>query len=163
MPRRTKLEPHLTREQLTKLIRGTREHVAKQQLQVINFIMQGMTQREVAQRCDYSTAWVHTIVRRYNQQGPEALRDHRKDNPGRPYRLSDEVRQEMRAMVQGPPPGGGMWTGPLLVSWVKERTGEEDIDNKRGWEWLRQLGCDNRLKRRRSKAASQRRQSRKVG
>jgi transposase len=155
MPRKTKLESHLTLKELKSLISSTRETVARQQLKVIYMIMEGMTQREVAEKSGYSTAWVHTIVRRFNQFGPEKLKDHRKDNPGRPYRLSPEVREEMKKLVSSPPSTGGLWTGPLLVEWVQARTGEEDIDKKRGWEWLRQLGCNHRLKRRRSSKKSQ--------
>ena len=55
----------------------------------------------------------------------------------------------MRLLVMKPPVQGGLWTGPLLVEWVRERTGDHEIDNKRGWEWLRQLNCKQRLKRRR--------------
>ena len=149
MPRRTKIEPHLTIKELEKRIRRTRESVSRQQLRVIYLLLQGKTQKEVAEKTGYSAAWVHTIVRRYNENGPFALRDHRRDNPGRPYRLSNEVREEMRQLVMKPPVQGGLWTGPLLVEWVRERTGDHAIDNKRGWEWLRQLNCKQRLKRRR--------------
>ena len=155
MPRRTRLEPHLSLDELKQRIRRSRESVTKQQLRVILWVMQGMTQREAAEKIGYSAAWVHAIIRRYNLEGPTALRDHRKDNPGRPYRLSAEVRAEMRELVSKAPEGGGVWTGPLLVKWARERTGDYEIDNKRGWEWLRQMNCKNRLKRRRSKRTKQ--------
>ena len=158
MPRKTHIEPHLSLEELKKKIRRCRETVARQQLRVIYWIMQGHTQKAVAEKTGYSAAWVHAIVQRYNEEGVEALRDHRKENPGRPYRLSDEVREEMRILVSKPPQSGGMWTGPKLVAWVRERTNDHDIDNKRGWEWLKQMDCKNRLKRRRTsrRAVSQR-------
>ena len=139
-------------EELERRLKSTRESVARQQIKVIIWLMKGLTQREVAERCSYSAAWVHTIVRRYNESGVKALRDHRRDNPGRPYRLTAEVRAEMRALVSHPPEGGGLWTGPLLVDWVRERTGDQTIDSKRGWEWLKQLGCKDRLKRRSQKS-----------
>ena len=148
MPRRTHIEPHLSLAELEKKIKSSREPVARQQMKVILLLMKGLTQKEVAHRCNYSAAWVHTIVRRYNEQGVKALRDHRRDNPGRPYRLSGEVRAEMKKLLEQPPQKGGLWTGPLLVEWVRERTGDDTIDSKRGWEWLKQLGCKDRLKRR---------------
>lgn len=152
MPRRTHIEPHLTLPELEKKLRGTREQVARQQLKVITLLLKGLTQKEVATRCGYSAAWVHTIVQRYNELGVEALRDHRRDNPGRPYRLSAEVRKEMKELLGKPPEGGGLWTGPRLVEWVRARTGDASIDSKRGWEWLRQLGCKDRLKRKPKRA-----------
>ena len=151
MPKRTILEPHLTLDEINVRIRKTRDSITKQQLKVIKYILTGMTQRKVAEKLNYSPAWVHTIIQRYNESGPNALRDHRKDNPGRPFRLSKQVRQEMKELVSHPPAKGELWTGPLLIEWVKERTGDDNIDPKRGWEWLRQLNCHDRLKRRRRK------------
>ena len=149
MPKRTTIEPHLTLDELNKKIRRSRDAITRQQLRVVKYVMTGMTQRKVAEKLGYSPAWVHTIIRRYNAEGPEALRDHRKDNPGRPFRLSKSVRDEMRDLVSVPPADGKLWTGPLLIDWVRERTGDYEIDPKRGWEWLRQLGCTDRVTRRR--------------
>ena len=153
MPRKTYIKPHLSLEELKLKIRRCRESVARQQLRVIYWIMQGHTQKSVAEKTGYSAAWVHAIVQRFNEGGTEALRDHRKENPGRPYRLSDEIREEMRILVSKPPQAGGMWTGPKLVAWVRERTNDKTIDNKRGWEWLKQMNCRNRLKRRRQRTS----------
>lgn len=155
MPKKTNLKPHLTLEELNQKIRKSKDPVKKQQLRVIKCIMQGMTQRKVAEKLGYSAAWVHTIIHRYNEVGPKALRDHRKDNPGRPFKLSKSIREEMRILVSEPPIEGGLWTGPLLIDWVKERTGDTEIDPKRGWEWLRQLECKDRLTRSRHKTRGQ--------
>ena len=148
MPKRTKIEPHLTIEELAYLIKRSKESVSRQQLRVIHLMMRGKTQKEVAQKIGYSAAWVHTIIHRYNKYGPKILRDHRKDNTGRPYKLSMQIREEMRELVSRPPQEAEVWTRPMLVKWVRERTGDQQINNKRGWEWLCQLNCTNRLKRR---------------
>jgi transposase len=155
MPRKTFIESHLTLEELRQRIRRTKQSVTRQQLRVIYWMLRGKTQKEVALKTGYSTAWVHAIVRRYNTEGPDSLRDHRRENQGRPYRLSKEVRDEMRAIVSRPPAGGGMWTGPLLVEWVRARIGDQDIDNKRGWEWLCQMNCKNRLRRKRTQRSDE--------
>ena len=151
MPKKTVIKPHLSLDEINKRIRRNRDMITRQQLRVIKYVMTGMTQRKVAEKLGYSPAWVHTIIRRYNNYGPEALRDHRKDNPGRPFRLSSQVRDEMKALVSAPPSVGQLWTGPLLIEWVRERTGDQEIDPKRGWEWLRQLECKDRVTRRRRK------------
>ena len=147
MPKKTVIKPHLSLEEINQKIRRSRDSITRQQLKVIKYILIGMTQRSVAEKLSYSPAWVHTIVHRYNEHGPQALRDHRKDNPGRPFKLSSSIRAEMKSLVSLPPKKGGLWTGPLLIDWVKERTGDENIDPKRGWEWLRQLDCKDRLTR----------------
>ena len=155
MPKRTRIEPHLTLDQLNLKIRRSRDSVTRQQLRVVKCVMIGMTQRRVAEKLGYSPAWVHTIIRRYNEDGPDALRDHRKDNPGRPFKLSKQIRDEMRELVSLPPPDGNLWTGPLLIDWVRERTGDAEIDPKRGWEWLKQLDCKARVTRRRKRKSQE--------
>jgi transposase len=151
MPRRTVIQNHLSPTELKKMSKRVSDPVAAKQAQVIYLISQGKTQKEVASNTGYSAAWVHAIVHRYNQEGGEGLKDRRQENPGRPYRLSAEIREEMKEVLKHPHPVHGLWTGPLLVEWVKARTNDEDIDNKRGWEWLRQMECNYRLTRKRQK------------
>jgi transposase len=151
MPRKTVIQNHLSSAELKKMSKRVSDPVAAKQAQVIYLLSQGKTQKEVAVNTGYSAAWVHAIVQRYNEEGGVALKDRRQENPGRPYRLSSEVREEMRSLLQHPHPTEGLWTGPLLVEWVKARTQDESIDNKRGWEWLRQMECPYRLTRKRQK------------
>jgi transposase len=131
------ITPHLSLEEINQKIRRSKDLISRQQLKVIKYVLTGMTQKRVAEKLGYSPAWVHTIIRRYNEHGPQALRDHRKDNLGRPFKLSNSIRAEMKTLVSTPPQEGVLWTGPLLIEWVKKRTGDKNIDPKRGWEWLR--------------------------
>ena len=54
--------------------------------------------------------------------------------------LDEEGQAELRAAVlEGPPPGGGMWSGPKVARWIEERTGSEKVHLQRGWEYLRKV------------------------
>ncbi len=57
---------------------------------------------------------------RYHREGPGALPDRRHPNPGRKPKLSPEESQALLQVLEGPPPDGGLWTGPKLRAWVRE-------------------------------------------
>ncbi|WP_234559313.1 winged helix-turn-helix domain-containing protein [Thermus tengchongensis] len=63
-------------------------------------------------------------MRRYNLQGPEALRDGRHNNPGARPKLTPEETLRVLQALEGPPPDGGLWTGPKLQRWVAEHLGK---------------------------------------
>jgi transposase len=94
---------------------------------------------EVAGMVGYSEKWTREIARRYESEGVQGLGDRRHGNPGARERalLDEEGRAELRAALQGPPPGGGMWSGPKVARWIEARTGLEKVHVQRGWEYLR--------------------------
>jgi len=74
-------------------------------------------------------------VRRYNLEGPEALKDKRHQNPGQKPKLTPEEQGKVlevplgcrgpKAALQAPPPDGGLWTGPKLRDWVERELGKK--------------------------------------
>ena len=95
---------------------------------------------EVARMVGYSEKWTRQIKRRYDSEGVEGLGDRRHRNPGARQRalLDEEGQAELRAAVlEGPPPGGGMWSGPKVARWIEERTGSDKVHPQRGFEYLR--------------------------
>jgi transposase len=96
---------------------------------------------EVARMVGYSEKWTREIARRYESEGVEGLGDRRHGNPGARERalLDEEGQAELRAALEGPPPGGGMWSGPKVARWIEARTGSEKVHVQRGWEYLRKV------------------------
>ena len=41
--------------------------------------------------------------------------------------------------VAGPPPDGGLWTGPKVAAWIGRETGRAHVHPQRGWAYLRRL------------------------
>jgi transposase len=98
--------------------------------------------REVARMVGYSEKWTREIARRYEEQGLEGLGDRRHGNPGAKKRalLDEEGQTELRAaLLEGSPPGGGMWSGPKVARWIEQKTGLEKVHAQRGREYLRKV------------------------
>jgi transposase len=97
---------------------------------------------EVARMVGYSEKWTREIAKRYESEGVEGLGDRRHGNPGAKERalLDEEGQAELReALLEGPPPGGGMWSGPKGARWIEQKTGLEKVHAQRGWEYLRKV------------------------
>jgi transposase len=98
---------------------------------------------EVAELAGYSTKWVKEIARRYEELGVEGLGDRRHTNPGAANRalLSEGQQRELQqALLEQPPPEGGMWSSSKVARWIERRTGRPNVRAQRGWEYLRKLG-----------------------
>jgi transposase len=86
----------------------------------------------------FTPAWGRTILKRYNAHGPDALRDGRRDNGSDPL-LLPEQRAELFTALQAEPPDGGLWSGPKVATFVRDRFGVE-VWPQTGWQWLKDLG-----------------------
>lgn len=126
---------------LERLYRRATDPVLRTHLLMVWRMSLGETLGEVAQMVGYSVKWTREVARRYEAEGLEGLGDRRHANPGARERalLDEEDQAELRAaLMEGPPPGGGMWSGPKVARWIAQRTGsEKKVHPQRGWEYLR--------------------------
>jgi transposase len=124
------------------LYRKATDPVLRTHLLMVWRISLGDSIREVAGAVGYSEKWTREIARRYEAEGVEGLGDRRHANPGaRERALLDEAGQvELREALAGPPPGGGLWSGPKVARWIEEKMGSERVHDQRGWEYLRKAG-----------------------
>src|ERR687897_2304073 len=123
MPKRIELSPHASTIELERLYKKARDPVERSHLQIVWLLSEGKRTEEVCEVTGYSPGWVRKIAHRYNERGVDALGDRRHSNPGAKERaLLDEAGEEelLRALA-GPPPGGGMWSGPKVARWIAKR------------------------------------------
>jgi len=139
MPKRLELSPHASTEELEHRYRKAKDPVERSHHQIVWLLGEGKTTEEVCEVTGYSPGWVRRVARRYNERGLEGLGDRRHANPGAKERalLDEEGQQELREALCGPPPGGGMWSGPKVARWIAERNGLEKVHAQRGFEYLR--------------------------
>ncbi len=128
MPKRIRVEDHLTTEELERRYRGRSDGVERTHYQIVWLLSQGKLTREVAGATGYSAEWIRQIAGRYNRLREQGLGDRRHRNPG----------AKDRALLS-PPTGGGMWNSRKVAEWIAGRIGRE-VGVQRGWEYLRLLG-----------------------
>jgi transposase len=124
------------------LYRNASDPVLRTHLLMVWRMSVGDPIREVARMVGYSEKWTREIARRYEFEGVEGLGDRRHANPGAKERalLDEEGQAELReALLEGSPPGGGMWSGPKVARWIEQKTGLEKVHAQRGWEYLRKV------------------------
>jgi hypothetical protein len=108
MPKTIKLEPHLDSQELENRYRKAHDPVLRTHYQILWLISEGKTTAQVMEATGYSRGWIQELARRYNRYGPEALGDHRHQNPGAKERalLSAEQQEELREAVAFEQRGG---------------------------------------------------------
>ncbi|HET8646626.1 MAG TPA: helix-turn-helix domain-containing protein [Vicinamibacteria bacterium] len=118
-----------------------------------------LTAEGAAQAVGLSDVWVRKLVHRYNANGPDGLADGRQGNGARP-KLTEAQQAELFAALQAEPPDGGVWTGPKVAAFARDRLGAA-VGNHTGWRWLRGLGFRLKVPRpRRPRAATAEQQRR---
>src|SRR5919199_3172485 len=142
MPKTIKLEPHLNSKELEDCYRKAHDPVLRSHYQILWLISEGKSTTQVMEVTGYSRGWIQQLARRYNASGPQALGDHRHQNPGARDRalLTAEQQEELKEALKKPPPDGGMWNSPKVGEWIEVRTGRAVSQKKqRGWEYLKRL------------------------
>jgi len=149
MPKRLELSPHASTEELERRYRKAKDPVQRSHHQIVWLFSEGRTTGEVCEVTGYSPGWVRKVARRYNERGVEGLGDRRHRNPGARERalLDEEGQAELREALKGPPPGGGMWSGPKVARWIARRNGLEQVHVQRGFEYLRKVGMSPQVPR----------------
>ncbi len=112
MPRRLTVASHLTVDELHARYRQATDPVARSHWQIIWLLAQGLPTAQVATATGYTPAGSRTLARRYNAGGPAALGDRRRANPGGVPLLRAGQQAQLAALLDGPAPAGGVWTGP---------------------------------------------------
>lgn len=139
---RLPIVPHLTPDEVARRYRTCRRGVEKTHWQVIWLLTRTdppPTPAAVGHQVGLTPAWVRTILRRWNAEGPDGLADRRAAANGGHAKLSIDRQLELWAALQQSPPDGGLWTGPKVAAYVRDRWGVV-ICKQTGWQWLRGLG-----------------------
>ena len=166
---RLPIVPHLSPEEIARRYRACRGGVEKTHWQVLWLLTRPgdpPTPAAVAAQVGLTPAWVRTILKRWNAEGPGGLADRRTDRNGGRHALSDEQRAALFEALQGRPDDGGLWTGPKVAAYARDRWGVT-VRPETGWRWLKRLGLSLQVPRPRNPAAAtgdeQRRWQRRPG
>lgn len=139
MGRRIRLEPHLTVDELARRYRAAKEPHERSWWQILWLLAKGQTAAEVAASTGYSRYWIGQLVRRYNTEGPEAMRNRQYTHSHRAQPLlSPEQLAELAEAVRGPAPEGEYWIGRTVAAWISAKLGRH-VSVYLGWAYLVRL------------------------
>lgn len=141
MTRSLPLHPHLPAAEFAQRSRHAPTPVEARRWQLLALHADGLTVKHAARLVGLNYDYARRVIHRYNQEGPAALRDRRRElrAPGTRPLLTPEQQQDLAAAIQGPAPGGGLWTGPLVARWIAEKTCREQVAPQRGHDYLKRL------------------------
>jgi transposase len=137
-------------QRLESLYRKAADPVLRTHLLMVWRMSVGDSVGAVAEMVGYSKKWTKEIKRRYESEGVKGLGDRRHSNPGAKERalLDEEGQAQLRqALLEGSPPGGGMWSGAKVARWIEQRNGLEKVHDQRGFEYLRKVGMSPQVPR----------------
>jgi transposase len=132
---------HLDHDEIARRYRACRSGLEKTHWQILGLLTgpEAPTPEQVAGRVGLTPGWVRTILKRWNADGPSGLADRRVATNGGHSKLTTDQQVELWDALQRPPRDGGLWTGPKVAAYVRDRWGVA-VCKQTGWEWLRGLG-----------------------
>ncbi len=136
----TKIERHLSVEELEERYETASEPVAKSHFHAIWLLAVGYSVEQVAKLLSLSTRWVKALVKRYNEGGPSLLGDQRAGNGAEPRILTPEALAALKERIKTPPDDGGLWTGPKIARWLAKFHAVTSVCDQRGFDALVAIG-----------------------
>ena len=142
MPRKLKVKNHISSDELKARYRSSRDPVESRRWHLIWLVSGESTLTEAAQVLGLNYDYARSIVRVYNQEGANGLRNRRRERkPGLlKALLNPEQKAELAQRLTSPPDDGGLWSGPKVAQEIARMTGREKVWPQRGWDYLKRLG-----------------------
>lgn len=141
MPPKVQLKLHLSLQDLKNRYRQAKDTAEARRWHLLYLIAQQWTIKQAAQVVGLNYDYAKEIVRRYNQEGPDAVKNRSQKRRASVRSLLTLAQQEeLQKALQTPPPDGGKWSGPKVARWIAEKTGREHVWSQRGWDYLKRFG-----------------------
>jgi transposase len=134
------IKPHLGVAALERRYETAQEPIAKSHFHALWLLVSGFEIGEVAEILSFSTRWVRSLVKRYNEGGPDCLGDQRINNGTAPRILTPKALGALRERLKAPPDGGGLWSGPKIARWLAKYHRMISVHDQRGWDALIAVG-----------------------
>ena len=138
MPYILMVTPHLTAEEMVGRFKKCADPGERLRWQAVMLKSEGRTARDIADICKRREDWVRRTVHTYNDGGPDALIDGRRENGS--DRLLDEAKcAELAIALVGNAPDGGLWSSRKVARWIHDKTGTA-VTEHTGWLYMVRSG-----------------------
>jgi hypothetical protein len=134
----SKYQTRLNHEELEAHLAAATAPDERSRVQVLLYLAAGTPLAEIVALTGYRPRSIRQIAQRYLEIGADSLVDRRAFAQGVAPILSAEQQIELRTVLQGVPPDGGVWTGAKVAQWMTAKTGRP-VHRQRGLEYLRRL------------------------
>ena len=153
MPRRIKLQEHLSVQEMEGRYRKAKDAIERSQWQIIWLLAQGNSSAVVRQTTGYSLNWIRTIAARYNSEGPNGIGDGRHRNPGQKRLLNGAQEEALKGELMKAETEGNPWNSVQVAAWMSQVLGRK-VPQARGWEVLQRFNFKRKVPRPRHAKAS---------
>ncbi len=119
MGRHISVQPHLSIDELEHRYRTAKESNERTWWQILWLLAQGRTATELSAVIGYRAYWIGQIAKRYNEQGPDGMRNRRHTTSYRPAPvLSADLQAELRIAFSQAAAQNHNWTGTDVAVWM---------------------------------------------
>ena len=141
MAKKIHLSSHLSARELKERYRTSTDPVESRRFHLLWLLTQDYPLTQAARVVGLNRDYGYDLVRRYNQQGPDGLKNGRRQRTevGRKPLLSAAQQDQLRQRLQTPPEDGVQWSGPKVARWIEQVTGRQRVWDQRGWDYLKRL------------------------
>ncbi len=123
MPKPTALQHQNRPDELWSKYRKSTCSVERRRLQTVALLLEERSRREVIGVTKYARSSIADILRRYNAEGLQGLCDLRHQNNGRPGKLTDAQKIEIKTEIQRKIDDDFIWSGQELTNHIQDRYG----------------------------------------
>ena len=122
-------EAHFSSAELKTRYLSTLDKVERRRWHLLWLVSEQWTIKQAAKAVGINYDYALEIVKTYNKQGDEAVRNrHKGRKPNREKALLDETQlAQLRECLKKPPADQGIWTGPKVAQWIAQKTRREKI------------------------------------
>jgi transposase len=136
----TAIKSHLSVAELEHRYETAADPIGKSHFHALWLLSRGYDIEETAEILSFSTRWVRSLIKRYNEGGPDRLGDQRVHNGTEPTILTPAAIEALKERLRTLPDDGGQWTGPKIARWLARFHALASVHDQRGWDALIAIG-----------------------
>ena len=151
MPRTTKLEGHLSSDELQQHYLRCKHQADRTRWHALWLVSTGKSGNEAARLVGRTSGWISVLVRSYNRSGAAGVETVKRKGQQwggheAALRWGTDEEAELREAILQAAPEGDVWTAVKVAAWLSERRGRK-VHLVTGWRTLQRLRQSRQMPR----------------